>query len=79
MKFKVQTNSSNSEGDLLSYCINGSKTDLFVGLSFDTISATGPNGAIIHYKPEKKTCATIQQNEIYLCDSGAQFRFPQNQ
>ena len=23
----------------------------FVGLSFDTISSIGPNGAIIHYKP----------------------------
>jgi hypothetical protein len=23
----------------------------FVGLSFDTISSVGPNGAIIHYKP----------------------------
>ncbi|CAG8778777.1 15602_t:CDS:2, partial [Acaulospora morrowiae] len=29
----------------------------FVGLSFDTISASGPNGAIIHYKPEPETCA----------------------
>src|SRR5271170_7827091 len=51
-----------------------SKTDLFVGLSFDTISATGPNGAIIHYKPEKPTCATIDGKTIYLCDSGAQFK-----
>jgi len=51
-----------------------SKTDLFVGLSFDTISATGANGAVIHYKPEKETCATVDPNKIYLCDSGAQFR-----
>lgn len=27
-----------------------SKKDLFKGLSFDTISSTGPNAAIIHYK-----------------------------
>lgn len=26
------------------------KHDLFMGLSFDTISSTGPNGAVIHYK-----------------------------
>jgi len=25
--------------------------DLFKGLSFDTISSIGPNGAVIHYKP----------------------------
>jgi Xaa-Pro aminopeptidase len=57
---------------------NCSKTKFFVGLSFDTISATGPNGAVIHYKPEKGTCATIQKNEIYLCDSGAQFKYPRS-
>jgi Xaa-Pro aminopeptidase len=50
-----------------------SQLDLFVGLSFDTISSIGPNGAIIHYKPEHGTCATINTTEIYLCDSGAQF------
>ncbi|KAJ3396017.1 hypothetical protein HDU92_004320 [Lobulomyces angularis] len=46
----------------------------FVGLSFDTISSTGPNGAIIHYKPQKDTCAIIKVDQLYLCDSGAQFK-----
>ena len=46
-----------------------------MGLSFDTISATGANGAVIHYKPEKETCATVDPKKIYLCDSGAQFRY----
>lgn len=45
----------------------------FVGLSFDTISSTGPNAAVIHYKPEKGNCATIDPAAIYLCDSGAQY------
>ncbi|KAK4249640.1 peptidase M24, structural domain-containing protein [Corynascus novoguineensis] len=45
----------------------------FVGLSFDTISSTGPNAAVIHYKPEPGACATIDPDAIYLCDSGAQF------
>jgi Xaa-Pro aminopeptidase len=45
----------------------------FVGLSFDTISSTGPNGAIIHYKPERGNCSTIDPSAIYLCDSGAQY------
>ncbi|PYI20744.1 hypothetical protein BO86DRAFT_417918 [Aspergillus japonicus CBS 114.51] len=50
-----------------------SKHDLFAGLSFDTISSTGPNGAVIHYKPEKGSCAIIDPTAIYLCDSGAQY------
>uniref|UniRef100_A0A0W0EZT0 Creatinase aminopeptidase n=1 Tax=Moniliophthora roreri TaxID=221103 RepID=A0A0W0EZT0_MONRR len=50
-----------------------SELDLFKGLSFDTISSTGPNGAIIHYSPNPKDCPVIEQDQIYLCDSGAQF------
>lgn len=50
-----------------------SKHDLYAGLSFDTISSTGPNGAVIHYKPEKGSCSIIDPNAIYLCDSGAQY------
>ncbi|KXS96306.1 hypothetical protein AC578_7481 [Pseudocercospora eumusae] len=45
----------------------------FVGLSFDTISSTGPNAAIIHYKPERGNCSTIDPAQVYLCDSGAQY------
>ncbi|OCT54644.1 putative Xaa-Pro aminopeptidase P [Cladophialophora carrionii] len=50
-----------------------SKGQHFVGLSFDTISSTGPNAAVIHYSPERGNCATIDVNQIYLCDSGAQY------
>jgi len=46
----------------------------FVGLSFDTISSTGPNGAIIHYMPIPETCKIIDPNLIYLCDSGGQYK-----
>lgn len=45
----------------------------FVGLSFQTISAVGPHSAIIHYSPNKKTDVPITDQEIYLCDSGAQY------
>ena len=50
-----------------------SKGEHFVGLSFDTISSTGPNAAVIHYKPEPGNCSTIDPKAIYLCDSGAQY------
>lgn len=49
------------------------KHDKFMGLSFDTISSTGPNAAVIHYKPEKGACSVIDPTAIYLCDSGAQY------
>lgn len=50
-----------------------SKHENFVGLSFDTISSTGANAAVIHYSPERGNCATIDPSKIYLCDSGAQY------
>ncbi|KIM78225.1 hypothetical protein PILCRDRAFT_98456 [Piloderma croceum F 1598] len=50
-----------------------SELDLFRGLSFTTISSTGPNGAIIHYSPDPEDCAVIRKDQMYLCDSGAQF------
>jgi Xaa-Pro aminopeptidase len=39
-------------------------------LSFKSISSIGANGAIIHYKPEKDTAVDLNNNEIYLLDSG---------
>nr|CAG8643857.1 6465_t:CDS:10 [Entrophospora candida] len=53
--------------------VDGADQD-FVGLSFDTISSSGPNGAIIHYKPEPETCAIIDPKLLYLCDSGGQYK-----
>jgi Xaa-Pro aminopeptidase len=43
--------------------------------SFPTISGTGPNGAIIHYKPNKKTNRKLKRGDIYLVDSGGQYEF----
>ena len=38
--------------------------------SFDTISAYGPNGAIIHYKPTNETDSKIGTDSLFLLDSG---------
>jgi len=43
------------------------------GPSFDSISSIGPNGAVIHYKPEKDTALMLNNDEIYLLDSGGQY------
>ncbi|KAG8193880.1 hypothetical protein JTE90_011440 [Oedothorax gibbosus] len=48
--------------------------DNYVGLSFETISGSGPNGAIIHYQATPETDRKITTEEIYLCDSGAHYR-----
>ncbi|KAF3454476.1 hypothetical protein FNV43_RR04923 [Rhamnella rubrinervis] len=45
----------------------------FLDTSFDTISGSGANGAIIHYKPEKDSCSVVDANKLFLLDSGAQY------
>ncbi|RDD39589.1 Xaa-Pro aminopeptidase 1 [Trichoplax sp. H2] len=45
----------------------------FKGLSFATISAVGPNGAIIHYKASKKSDTKLDPDQIYLLDAGGQY------
>ena len=43
--------------------------------SFNTIAGTGSNGAIIHYRATKKTTKFINKNELFLCDSGGQYKY----
>ena len=43
--------------------------------SFDTIAGTGKNGAIVHYRANKKNCSIIKNKDIFLCDSGGQYKF----
>nr|WP_276939294.1 aminopeptidase P family protein [Helcococcus sueciensis] len=47
--------------------------DNFIEVSFQTISAYGPNAAMPHYDPEKVIPATLKPKGLYLVDSGAQF------
>jgi Xaa-Pro aminopeptidase len=42
-------------------------------LSFDTISAAGPNAASPHYKVTEESNLPIKNNQIYLVDSGGQY------
>lgn len=42
-------------------------------LSFDTISGSGPNGAIVHYRVSEETNRLLQPNSVYLVDSGGQY------
>jgi Xaa-Pro aminopeptidase len=48
--------------------------DLYRGLSFDTIAAYGPHGAIVHYEATPETDATLEPKGLLLLDSGAQYQ-----
>jgi len=43
-------------------------------LSFDTISGSGPNGAIVHYRVTTESNRMLGDGELYLVDSGAQYQ-----
>ncbi len=43
--------------------------------SFNTIAASGPNGAIIHYRANQNSNRMIKKNDIFLCDSGGQYKY----
>ncbi|WP_338467104.1 aminopeptidase P family protein [Novosphingobium sp. ZN18A2] len=49
------------------------KTGCLKDLSFDTISAAGPNGASPHYKVTDDSNRAIEPNSVYLVDSGGQY------
>ena len=51
------------------------KNKTFKSLSFPTISGSGPNGAIIHYKASNKSNRVLQEGDLYLVDSGGQYNF----
>ena len=48
-------------------------TNALHDISFDTICGSGPNGAIMHYRVTEASNRAIQQNELLLVDSGAQY------
>lgn len=45
----------------------------FLGISFETISAYGPHGAIVHYEPTPETDIPVERKGFLLVDSGAQY------
>ena len=43
--------------------------------SFNTIAGSGSNGAIVHYKATKNKTKKIKKEDIFLCDSGGQYKY----
>ncbi len=54
--------------------IGAAEDEPLMEISFDTISGAGPNGAIVHYRVTEATDRPILPGQLYLVDSGAQFR-----
>ena len=48
--------------------------DLFLDLSFPTISGYAENGAIVHYEAEYETAKELEAKGLYLFDSGATYK-----
>jgi Xaa-Pro aminopeptidase len=49
-------------------------TNMLREISFPTISGSGPNGAIVHYRVTEATNRRIQPGELFLVDSGGQYQ-----
>ena len=47
----------------------------FLFPSFSTIAGSGPNGAIIHYRSNKKSNRKLKKNHLLLLDSGGQYKW----
>ena len=48
--------------------------NLFLDLSFPTISGYAENGAIVHYEAEYETAKELESKGLYLFDSGATYK-----
>jgi len=42
-------------------------------LSFDTIAGAGPNGALPHYRPVRRTIRRVEEGSLLLVDGGGQY------
>ena len=51
------------------------KSSNYLYPSFPTISGAGANGAIVHYRATKKNAKKIKKEDIFLCDSGGQYKY----
>jgi len=50
-------------------------SDDYLFPSFNTIAGTGSNGAIVHYRATKNSTKIINKKDIFLIDSGGQYRY----
>ena len=51
------------------------KNKEYISPSFNTIAGSGKNGAIVHYRANKNNSKKINKKDIFLCDSGGQYKY----
>ena len=51
------------------------KNSKYLFPSFPTIAGSGKNGAIVHYRAKNNSTKLLKKDEIFLCDSGGQYKF----
>ena len=49
------------------------ESNMLRDISFDTIAAAGPNGAIVHYRPTVSSNRKAEDGSLFLIDSGGQY------
>ena len=81
MKFLFWFEKNINSNNLTEICLSQKLFDIrssdktFICESFATISAFEENGAIIHYKATMKTNRKLKIGDIYLVDSGGQYKW----
>ena len=70
----MKNNSKVSELDVAKYLEDCQrKQDYFIGIAFDTISATGINTALVEYAPSTDSGGKIIEHDLYYLDGGANY------
>ena len=74
LKNQVKNGANLTEKTASDYLDNLRREDeLFLDLSFPTISGYADNGAIVHYEAEYETAKKLEAKGLYLFDSGATY------
>lgn len=72
--FDAQPPGSITEIDMVTHLESYRRaTNALLDISFDTISGTGPNGAVIHYRVTEATNQTLEDGQLIVLDSGGQY------
>ena len=75
IKQQMKNDANLTEKTASDYLDNLRREDnLFLDLSFPTISGYAENGAIVHYEAEYETAKKLEAKGLYLFDSGATYR-----
>lgn len=73
LKDKVNTSTVNEYEAALKLLEFRSAGKNFLDESFTSISAYGPNAAMMHYTATKDNCTLLEEKSLYLIDSGGQY------